>query len=100
MNAFLFSDDPAPTWIGFPNHKCGLHLCHNEHKNYYQSVESFVEEGDFIFESDEAKQLCINSDEIWTLQWYPDTPVGSYTVAAPSFYRVLELSNKVERENS
>lgn len=76
-----------------PKHRCGLHLCHNEHKNYYQSVEEFVLGSLFDWKDEEAKQRAIATDEIWTLQWYPNTPVCCYCVAAPTLEELLEFAN-------
>ena len=71
-------------WL--PKHKCGLFLTHNEHRNYYESAQEFIEnrnlEEEFI--SPEEMEKAIAEDSIWHLQWYPDTPIGSYSVCAAS----------------
>lgn len=78
----------------FPPHKCGLYLTHNEHRDTYTPLVDFIAEGDLAgeFESPEAMQAAIDSDEIWVLQWYPDTPVGFHRVAAPTLGGVLALA--------
>lgn len=80
----------------FPEHKCGLFLSHNEHRDYYEKVGQRITdlelEGDF--ESPEAMARSIATDELWVLQWYPDTPVGFYRVAAPTLEEVLKLANE------
>lgn len=83
----------------FPDHECGLQLSHNEHKNYYESIEDYVQENRELFkwESEEHKQRAIKSDCIWQLQWYPNTPVGFYCAAAPTLREVLEWANKIHR---
>ena len=72
-------------WL--PPHKCGLFLTHNEHKNYYETVAIRIQDGciaDRGWVSEEEKQRAIDTDELWELQWYPDTPNGSYTLVASS----------------
>lgn len=75
-----------------PDHKCGLFLTHNEHRNYYESAEKFIVDRELVFADEDAKARAIATDEIWELQWYPDTPIGSYTVAAPTLDEVLALA--------
>lgn len=77
--------------MNFPKHKCGLFLTHNEHKDYYQTVVQRLEtsEPDFV---DDDKQKCIETDELWELQWYPNTPIGFYHIGAPTLERLLELA--------
>lgn len=83
-----------------PKHKCGLHLTHNQHKDYYESIETYVTHDHFDWKSDEHKERAIATDEIWELQWYPETPVGFCCVAAPTLSEciafALELSGESE----
>jgi hypothetical protein len=69
----------------FPKHECSLHLHHNTHKGYYETVETALGNGtydpeDFI--SPEQKQKAIETGEVWSLQWYPHTPVGFFICLA------------------
>jgi len=64
----------------FPEHKCGLYLSHNDHRDYYETVEDHYKREQFI--SDEEWEKAVATDNVWTLQWYPDTPVGCYIVRA------------------
>ena len=75
----------------FPPHKCGLFLTHNEHRDYYVRLEDFIVEQGLTmnFESVEAMNNAIRTDECWVLQWYPDTPIGSHSVAGPTLNGVL-----------
>jgi hypothetical protein len=77
----------------FPAHKCGMYLTHNEHRDLYQSAEDFIADRGIEFADDVARQRAIDTGEIWTLQWYPDTPVGFYVVAAPTLAEVLALAS-------
>jgi hypothetical protein len=80
-----------------PKHKCGLYLEHNANRDYYDSVEQYLEVNThYQFKDDASRQACIDSNELWTLQWYPDTPVGFIAVAAPSLDELLELANSGE----
>lgn len=79
-----------------PGHKCGLFLQHNEHRSYYEAAAEWIGQNDHYAWKDEAsKQAAIASDSVWTLQWYPDTPIGFYAVAAPTLEELLELANSV-----
>lgn len=80
----------------FPKHKGGMFLTHNEHKNTYDSAGQWiVENTDRVsWASDEAKLRSIETDEIWAIQWYPDTPVGFCAVAAPTLEELLKLANE------
>lgn len=88
----------------FPRHACGLHLTHNQHKDYYESIEQYFKNPwmEDIEITDEEKQLMIDSNEIWELQWYPDTPIGSYKLIGHDFdnvlYRAIELQKQVDVE--
>jgi hypothetical protein len=84
----------------FPEHKCGLSLEHNANKEYYQSVEDYLDDdcggSRFQFKDDDSRARCIQSKELWTLQWYPDTPVGFIAVAAPTLDELLDFANSGE----
>jgi hypothetical protein len=81
-----------------PAHKCGLYLQHNEHRDYYQPAAEWMEErgDDYDWQSSEAIARAIESDSIWTLQWYPVTPVGCYCLAAPTLEELLAFAAKFE----
>lgn len=80
----------------FPKHECGLYLQHNEHRDVYESVEQWIANNEmYEWENGKAKQRAIDSDEIWSLQWYPDTPIGFHAVAAPTLEELLKLANSV-----
>lgn len=78
-----------------PEHKCGLYLTHNEHRDLYQKLEKWIVDNDATedFADDAARQRAIETDECWVLQWYPDTPVGFCRVAAPTLEEALALAN-------
>lgn len=79
--------------IDWPRH-ISLSVEHNEHATYYQSAEVWAAEQDqrecpIRWASDEERAKAIAEDSIWTLHFYPDTPVGSYWVAASTFEAAL-----------
>lgn len=81
-------------WL--PKHKCGLYLTHNGHRDMYETIEEFYGLHDFI--SPEELQKAIAEDSVWVLQWYPDTPIGSYCLLASSLEaleaRVREMNEQ------
>ncbi len=83
------------TESNFPNFKCAMYLQCNDHKNIYQSAADWIVDNldHYHWKDDSAIQRAIDTDTIWTLQWYPDTPVGCYAVAAPTLHEVLEMAN-------
>lgn len=77
-----------------PEHKCGLYLEHNANRDYYETVEQYLEDHThYQFRDEAARQACIDTNELWTLQWYPNTPVGFIAVAAASLDELLEIAN-------
>lgn len=79
----------------FPKHKCGLSLEHNEHRNYYDNIADFItRERRLRFKDEESKRRAIETDEIWVLQWYPETPVGFRCVAAPTLEELLQWARE------
>lgn len=72
--------------MNFPKHEASLHLTHNQHKAYYRTVAEAIDDGDHGYVDDwvseEQKQKAIETNECWTLQWYPATPVGFCMLAA------------------
>lgn len=83
----------------FPKHKASLHLTHNQHKDYYLTVQKAIEQEDHGYGvedwiSKEQMQKAIETDQCWTLQWYPHTPVGSYVVSACDLDALLEYVNR------
>lgn len=71
--------------MNLPSHKAGLFLTHNEHRSYYQPLSEWLL--DHSVEPDEwagegQKERALADDSCWCLQWYPDTPIGSYSLYA------------------
>lgn len=83
-----------------PNDKAGLYLIHNEHKGYYESASQWLSNKlpQPSWKSEASKAAAIETDEIWTLQWYPRTPVGFNYIAAPTLEELLEFADELEKE--
>jgi hypothetical protein len=87
----------------FPRHEASLSLTHNEHKAYYQTVQDRINDDDHGYRADDwvsegQKQKAIETNDCWTLQWYPDTPVGSYVLSAADLDVLLDAACNVEKE--
>ncbi|MCJ2015534.1 hypothetical protein [Methylobacterium sp. J-076] len=68
----------------FPKHDASLHLTHNQHKAYYETVLEAIETGTYpetAWVSLAQREKALATVEVWELQWYPRTPV--------SFHRLL-----------
>jgi hypothetical protein len=78
--------------VMLPAHAAGLSLTHNEHKNVYQTVAEALEherpgkECDELYDFVTAveRQKAIETNEMWELHWYPNTPVGFNRIRAAS----------------
>ena len=80
-----------PTLLGaLPNHKCSLSICHNEHKDNFMPVAEWAEIGNLKFASEADKKKAIESDEIWTIYWYPETPMHFDTLSASTLSSLLD----------
>ena len=88
-----------PRALDLPNHECGLYMEHNPHRDEYRSLSEYfadaADTGAHSWQSDEAKARAIETDELWTLQWYPHTPIGSHTIAAPTLGELLAFAAEV-----
>jgi len=74
-----------------------MNIEHNNHKSTYQTVEELLKddtENFYEFSSKEDRQKCIDTNELWSIQIYPDTPIGFYVFAGSTFEKVLEDMNK------
>jgi len=74
-----------------PPHKASLHLTHNDHLSNYMTVqeddESPIGGGDWVSEAERDK--AYEANEMWQLQWYPETPVGFCIIKASSLEAIF-----------
>jgi ribosome-associated translation inhibitor RaiA len=78
--------------------KCGVYLSVNNHRDYYESVEKYLEDRNDEVDVDVKKKM-IETDTIVEIQFYPNTPIGFYRVyhhnldgALDAAIRILEAS--------
>ena len=71
-----------------PKH-INLIIEHNPHKASYMTVEEWCKHVEIEWISLEEELLAKKKDEMWTIIWYPDTPVGSYSNSASDLQDLL-----------
>lgn len=81
--------DYADFLAALPPHSVALHLAHNEHRSLYQPLAQYVEDRRDRFVSEEEYEKAVATDELWELQWYPDTPVGFHVLMASTLPALL-----------
>lgn len=82
--------------IKLPRH-VSIHIEHDDHKSVYEKLTTWMADRFrkvtvAEFASPEAMQRAIDTDSCWSVQWYPDTPIGFYTVYAPTLEEALALA--------
>ena len=81
----------------FPKHEASMSLNHNEHKACYDPIAAYISELPFHeWATPTSKARCIETDEIWELQWYPNTPVGFCTMYGATLEEVLEAATPTQ----
>ena len=86
--------------MNLPKHLM-LIISHNDHKSCYEDMSSYLN-----FEpmnrienlTPEEIKICIENNEIWEIQWYPETPIGFHYVCAPTLEGCLEKINAQDWE--
>lgn len=83
--------------ISWPKHEASMCLTHNEHKAYYRTVDEAIREEDHGYTHDcwvspEQRQKAIDTNECWTLQWYPETPIGFHILSAADLDVLLKAA--------
>lgn len=79
--------------IKLPNHKAALYISHNSHINSYQTINEYIDFVDPNWQNEEHKQRSINTNEIWEMRIYENSPVGSIHIAAPTLDELLVFAN-------
>ena len=68
----------------FARCKCGVYLIVNQHRDYYQTAEQKLKELDLLDATDEidpeVRRIMIETNTVVDLQFYPDNPIGSYSI--------------------
>lgn len=82
-----------------PEHAAGLTLEHNVHRNFYMTVDAYIDSlGEIIptFENEDEKRRSIETEELWTLQWYSHHPMAFDLIGAPTLSGLLAFAKKIE----
>jgi len=100
-NALLGHTPSVTPILPLPTHMT-VHLIHNEHKMSYGTVADSVamqEHGyaDDAWVSLEQRQKAIDTNECWSLQWYPQTPVGFYILSAADLDALLSAASEMQQ---
>lgn len=80
----------------FPKH-LSLSIEHNRHKSLHEKLSIYLRQDGMnrIDElSDEEYKRCIETDELWEFQVYPDNPTSFYYGCAPTLQECLEKIGK------
>jgi hypothetical protein len=75
-----------------PKHDFGLFLEHNAHRGHYEPAEMYLRDADDGDISKEMRKRCIETNQIWKLQWCPDNATSFYSVYAPTLRELLEAA--------
>ena len=87
-----------------PRHACSLELTHNQHLDYYETAEQRIAEMDGYecppnWKTPESKAQAIATNELWELHWYPDTPIGNYSICAPTLHELLSYAGEIQSDS-
>lgn len=77
-----------------PRHDGGLTISHNEPQGNYESVGEYLSKSDIDFADDESRAKCIESNSLWEIHVYPNTPIGSYNIGASTLLEAVMLARK------
>lgn len=80
--------------LKLPPHKASLILTHNDHTTNYETVKEWSDRTDPGWISEEQKRKAIDANDVWEIQWYPETPVGFYVAAAHDLGALLDYVNQ------
>ena len=86
-----------------PEYKVSLTIRHNDHKTTYETLSQYLEDLASLQDEDAFNadswisradfDAAIESDSIWEVHWYPETPVGSCTVYGSTLENALMKAN-------
>lgn len=84
--------------INWPKHEASMTLTHNDHKSYYRTVAQSIADVDHGYQEDcwvspEQRLKAVETNECWTIQWYPDTPIGFCILSAADLDVLLAAAN-------
>ena len=74
-----------------------MEIQYNDHKNCYETAEEYFE-NDFLRQevTDEDYEKCVELNTVWSIRWYPSTPIGFYSIYTYSLERCLEILHECQ----
>lgn len=76
--------------------KCGVSILVNEHRNYYQTAEQYLDDLECREAppsiSDDVRAGILQSGNIVEITFYPDTPVGQYAIVHHDLDEALRMA--------
>ena len=78
--------------IGFNEHHAADYMTAQECGRYTGDEDDFI-----AWASNDERLKAIGQNSVWTIQWYPDTPIGSYCVGASSLSVALLAAVRVAK---
>jgi hypothetical protein len=75
--------------------KCGVFVSVNEHRDYYESVSEFLEGHDAGDIPTDVRLKMIERNAVVQVQFYPNTPIGSYVIFDYDLDRALKRALEI-----
>ena len=83
--------------IGFNDeHACNYATAQKYHDEWGQYGGGTAENDRIDWPSEEERQKAIRENSVWTIQWYPNTPIGFNCVAASTFEAAARYALRYE----
>jgi Holliday junction resolvase RusA-like endonuclease len=84
--------------------KCGVFFTANEHRDYYESAEEWLvnqmpDQPDIDEIGKDVWDKMIETDTVYSLQFYPDTPIGSYKIYHYDYDELLKKAKDILNES-
>jgi hypothetical protein len=80
--------------------KAGVYFEANKYKDYYDTIETAISEINSQYKEieDELVERMIKENQLLSLQFYPDTPVGFYKVYGTTFEEVVKKALEILKD--
>jgi hypothetical protein len=75
---------------------CNIEIQYNPHALCYETIKEYeagLEPDQFEWLNDEARADAISKNQLWIVDVYPHTPIGSYCLAGPELGPLLKCIN-------
>lgn len=82
--------------------KCGVYISVNGHRDSYKSIREKLEDippDDLEEISEEIKAKMIETDTLVNIHFYPDTPIGFYSIYHWDLEKALDMALECLEEN-